>query len=233
MREDGSGRGPIPAPDSGPDPGRVAGAYMVGDGQSAADRLDLGRALVPRPEEGIVRCAASQGRLSKMKAVAASLEGRHRAPRGLTEPRGPTRGVGACARSIRYVQAVGPGPGVGPAALAAHRRGQGQPLPHPPRQDEDRCSRPGVPLRKRASRGCPPGGAGLRFRPALIPLFREGEHVSASNAICTYKSPSRPCPCRRAPRRGIRPPVAGLRALVRGACRRRTRGVLAAVIGSG
>jgi hypothetical protein len=31
-----------------------------------------------------------------MKAVAASLEGRHRAPRGLTGPCGPGRGVGAC-----------------------------------------------------------------------------------------------------------------------------------------
>jgi hypothetical protein len=131
---------------------------MAGDKQSAAGWLDLGGALVslgPRGDRPLC---------------------------GRSGPRGPTRGVGACARSIRYVQAVGPGPGVGPAALAAHRRGQGQPLPHPPRQDEDRCSRPGVPLRKRASRGCPPVGAGLRFRPALPPfsgrLFREGGSTS-------------------------------------------------------
>jgi hypothetical protein len=36
-----------------------------------------------------------------MKAVAASLEGRHRAPRGLTGPCGPGRGVGACVEAAQ------------------------------------------------------------------------------------------------------------------------------------
>jgi hypothetical protein len=119
-----------------------------------------------------------------MKAVAAPLEGRHRAPHGLTEPRGPTRGVGACARPIPYAQAVGPGPGIGPAALAAHRRNRGGPSPicgdkggfSPIRRGGTRTGAPGLmsPAGGGPPEGGPPGGAALRFRPALIPLLREG-----------------------------------------------------------
>jgi hypothetical protein len=79
---------------------------------------------------------------------------------------------------------------------------QGRPLPHPPRRDEDRCSPPDVSRRGRASRR----RVSRRRCPPLIgrrcPPFREGEHPSASNGICHYKSVSGPRACRWATQTG-------------------------------
>jgi hypothetical protein len=106
------------------------------------------------------------------------------------------------------VRADGRPAGAAPPSSAAAGRGPVLPT---------RCLPQGVSYRRRASRGrasrrrWPPLSAGAH------PPFQEGgEHVSASNAICHYKSPSRPRACRWAQRRGIRPYAAGLRALVRG-----------------
>jgi hypothetical protein len=109
-----------------------------------------------------------------MKAVAASLEGRHRAPRGLTEPRGPTRGVGACARPIRCAQAVGPGPGVGPTACFAYRRDRGSRSPI--RRGGTRTGAPGPvsPSGRGPPEEGPPGGAALRLSAGADPPFQGG-----------------------------------------------------------
>jgi hypothetical protein len=98
-----------------------------------------------------------------------------------------------------------------------------------------------LPARCLPQGGRPPGGgsvtgAALGTPAGADPPFQggfsgRGDLALASNAICHYKSPSRPRACRWAQRRGIRPYAAGLKAPGEGACRRRIRGSLASVIG--
>jgi hypothetical protein len=156
---------------------------------------------------------------------------------GRTEPRVPTRGVGASpVRGLCPPDPIRPGGRAGPRRWTGRfcqaLRGQGQPLPHPPRRDEDRGSRLMSPAGGGPPEGVLPAALPSTYRLALPPpLLREGGARLCQSCDLYIQNPSRTRVCRWAQRRGIRPHVAGLRAPGEGACRRQIRGGLAAVIG--
>jgi hypothetical protein len=80
------------------------------------------------------------------------------------------------------------GPGRWTGRFCQVLRGQGWSLPHLPRRDEDRCSRPDVSCRGwLQGEGLPPALSSAH-RPALIP-FSGGDLALASHGICIYKTP--------------------------------------------
>jgi hypothetical protein len=153
------------------------GGYMVGDGQSAADRLDLGKALVvPRPEGDRPLCGRSGPPLGD--------EGSRCVPRrAASGSKRPHRASGAYPgrRCLCPPDPIRPGGWAGPRRwtdrLFRISQGQGQPLPHPPRRDEDRCSRPGAPRKGCLQGKGLPAALPPAYRPALPP-FQEGGSTS-------------------------------------------------------
>jgi hypothetical protein len=170
---------------------------MVVDGQSAARRLDLGGALgdiAPRRDRRFCGRPGPPRPPPGMKAVAASLEGWHRAPRGFTGPHRASQGLEGLAEGRRL-----PRPREAPCGTGCRPAGDRSQGVDPGRLPSARIGaseRTGPP----AKGGIPREQRGFIFfsrytKARYRGARRRGEHPSASIGICTYKTRSRPPSC--------------------------------------